>query len=85
MYRCSECDKEFEHPVKLAVLDGEYCGAPFVEYRGTCPYCKSMYISEIVYRCDCCNIGLVDGDIYYKTEDGLRFCEECITRREVGR
>lgn len=83
MYRCNECDKEFEEPVKRAVLSGEFWGAPFTEYGDTCPYCKSEYISEIKYYCDCCNYKIAEGETYYETNDSSIFCEDCITKKEA--
>lgn len=83
MYWCADCEKEFEKPVKRAVLSGEFWGAPFTEYGDTCPYCKSEYIYEITHRCDCCNCNIVKGDTYYELKDGSTFCEDCITQKEA--
>ena len=83
MYWCADCEKEFEDPVRRAVMSGEFWGAPFTEYGDTCPYCKSEYIYEIEHTCDSCGCNIVHGDTYYELEDGSTFCENCITKREA--
>lgn len=82
MYRCNNCDKEFEES-KRCSISGEFWGAPFTEYYSGCPYCKSNDISEIRGRCDCCHCNLYDGDFCYELPDGSRFCEDCIEYKEV--
>lgn len=81
MYRCFDCDKEFEEPIRLPVFEGEYWGAPFVEYGECCPYCKSDDIAEVKYQCDCCGHSIVEGEVCYITNDDRAFCENCINHK----
>ena len=83
MYRCNECDKEFEDTKRYAGDSGEYWGAPCTQYYEGCPYCRSEYISEIKYTCDCCNYKIAEGETYYETNDGSIFCEDCISKKEA--
>lgn len=83
MYWCADCEKEFEKPVKRAVLSGEFWGAPFTEYGDTCPYCKSDNISLIVNYCHICDKAICLGDTCYEIADGTLACENCVTKREA--
>lgn len=83
MYQCYDCGAEFETPEKYPDFCGEYWGTSFTRYYEGCPYCKSGDIPEIKHRCDCCNRNILEGDICYETINGFRFCEECITKKEV--
>lgn len=82
MYRCDNCEKEFEEPERCSV-SGEFWGAPFTEYYRGCPYCKSNDISEIRGRCDFCHCNLCVGELYYELPDGSVFCENCIECKEA--
>lgn len=83
MYWCADCEKEFEDPVRRAVISGEFWGASFTEYGDTCPYCKSENISEIKDYCHICDCEICEGDIYYEIADGTIACENCITKKEA--
>lgn len=83
MYRCNKCWKEFENPEKYPWGQGEYWGAPYIQYYSGCPYCKSEDYSEIIGYCDFCNFRICRGDTYYLLPDGSRFCENCITQEEA--
>ena len=83
MYRCFECNKDFEDCEKYPDFSGEFWGAPFTKYYYGCPYCKSEDVLEIKLHCDCCNCNIYEGDTYYELEDGSTFCEDCITKKEA--
>lgn len=83
MYKCNNCDKEFEETKKYAGDSGEFWGASYIEYYDGCPYCKSNDISEIKGHCDFCHCNLYEGDFCYELLDGSKFCEDCIEHKEV--
>lgn len=83
MYRCLDCEKEFEEPDEYPGMSGEYWGKPFQEYYQGCPYCKSDNIAEIKYTCDCCSCNIAEGDECYETKDGCIYCEDCIIKKEA--
>ena len=43
MFRCLECDAEFEEPVRFEESRGEYWGVPCSETLWGCPYCHGEY------------------------------------------
>jgi len=83
VYWCYNCETEFEEPVKLPVGRGEYWGAAFIEYGDCCPHCKSGDIAYVMYKCDCCKSCICELETYFETDDGQKFCENCITKKEA--
>ena len=81
MFKCEKCRREFEAPEKYPDYSDEFWGFRFVKHYEGCPYCKSEDFFEIKYHCDCCNISICKGDVYYETADKRIFCEDCITKR----
>lgn len=83
MYLCNYCKEEFENPIEVPIMSGEYWGTSFTQYGNGCPCCKSGEIFEIKNHCDICNCSIVEGDTYYESENGGIFCENCIIKKEA--
>ena len=83
MYKCNDCQREFEKTERYIREKGEFWGAPYTEYYEGCPYCESEDISALVGYCDFCRSGLYGNDSYYILPDGSRFCEDCVRLKEV--
>lgn len=43
MFRCLECDAEFEEPVRYEEDRGEFWGRPVTETMWGCPMCHGEY------------------------------------------
>lgn len=52
MYRCLECDAEFDEPVRFEESRGEFWGVPCSETMWGCPYCHGEYMTEEEYKRD---------------------------------
>lgn len=59
---------------------GEYWGMLCYEEVSGCPICHGSYTTT--YKCDLCD-EYINGD-YMKTEDGRRFCMNCLTPMSLG-
>lgn len=80
MFVCLECRKVFTSPIRWKEDRGECFGFPsYEEYWGS-PCCHSNYTEA--YECDCCG-KWITGD-YIKTDNGERYCENCIVHYELG-
>jgi hypothetical protein len=75
-----DCGKMFPEPARWKEDRGEYFGFPTSEEFVGCPYCYGPHMEA--HRCDCCDEWIVDD--YIKTEDGKRYCNNCITHMELG-
>lgn len=49
MYKCCECEREFDEPEKYSEPRGEYWGVPCWEDIWGCPYCGSYDYEEVRY------------------------------------
>lgn len=47
MYKCIDCQAEFEEPDMIRECIGEYQGQPAYEYRAICPLCGSYDFEEL--------------------------------------
>lgn len=79
MLMCLECNEIFDEP-KRWVEDHCLDSPPYEEWLG-CPWCGGTYIEA--HKCDCCGDWIVTEN-YIKTNDGERFCEDCITHMRLG-
>lgn len=75
---CIECGHNFEEPIHWKEKHG-LDTPPYEECDG-CPRCGGAYTEA--HRCDCCDEWISDD--YIKTEDGKRYCNDCITHMELG-
>lgn len=48
MYKCIDCQAEFEEPDMERECMGEYHGQPAYGYRAICPLCGSCDFEEVV-------------------------------------
>ena len=80
MFVCLNCGDVFDEPIRWKEYLGERFGEHVYEYLTGSPCCKHGY--EEAYKCDCCDDWIVDG--YIKTDDGHRYCENCILHYELG-
>lgn len=80
MFVCIDCGRVFEDSIHWKENIGEHFGFPAYEEFSGCPYCNGAYTEA--YRCDCCEEWIVDD--YYKTDDGQRYCEDCIRKIRLG-
>ena len=78
VYACLECQHVFEEPMRWTERHGLEHG-PFEEFSG-CPMCGGGYVKT--YKCDVCDNYILDD--YIKTDDGMRYCENCFIRIEFG-
>ena len=44
MFRCGDCENEFNEPKIIRESRGEFWGMPAYEDIGVCPYCGSDFI-----------------------------------------
>jgi hypothetical protein len=80
MYVCVECGEVFSDPIRWKEDRGECFGSPsYEEYLGS-PCCYSNYTEA--HRCHCCDEFITGG--YIKTDDDLRYCENCYRNMEIG-
>ena len=78
MFVCIECGRVFEVPNKWTEhhgLDTE----PYEHWFG-CPTCGGAYTEA--YECNCCGEWITDN--YIKTDNGARYCSNCIRHMELG-
>jgi formylmethanofuran dehydrogenase subunit E len=80
LFVCIECGETFLEPARWTEDRGEYFGFPTSEEFVGCPYCNAPYTEA--HRCDCCE-EWITGD-YIKTDDGRRYCDNCITPMKLG-
>ena len=78
MFVCLECGKTFEEPTRWKETHGLDYG-PYEECGGS-PCCGGAY--GTAFECDCCG-EWITGE-YIKTDNGKRFCENCIIHYELG-
>lgn len=78
MYICVECNRLFEEPKRYVETHG-LDTPPYEEWYG-CPFCSGSY--TYAYRCHCCD-DFITGD-YIKTDDDLRYCENCYQKMDIG-
>lgn len=78
MFVCCECGNVFEEPVYWE--ETHNLDAPPYEQWSGCPHCGGSYAET--YECDCCG-DWITGD-YVKTDNGERYCENCIVHYELG-
>lgn len=78
VFVCIECGRTFETPDYWTETHG--LDTPPYEEFSACPYCGSDYTEA--KRCDCCDEWISDD--YIKTEDGKRYCNNCIAHMELG-
>ena len=78
MFVCLDCGRVFEDPIHWEETHG--LDTPPYEHFTGCPYCGGAYTEA--HRCDCCEEWIVDD--YYKTDDGQRYCEDCIRKIRLG-
>lgn len=75
---CIECGNLFESPKVWSETHGLDYG-PYEKLSG-CPGCGGTYVEARI--CDCCQ-QYIDDD-YIMTEDGKRYCNDCIYRMKLG-
>ena len=75
---CIECGSVFEDPKYYKETHG--LDSPPYEHWSGCPYCGGNYTEA--YKCDCCG-EYIDCD-YFQTDNGDRYCENCITHYKLG-
>lgn len=78
LFVCMDCGHIFEMPKHYVETHGLHCG-PYEEWDG-CPTCGGACTEA--HRCDCCDEWISDD--YIITEDGRRYCNDCITHMELG-
>lgn len=80
MFVCCECGKVFSQPIEWREDRGEHFGFPAYESLIGSPCCYGNFTEA--YPCDCCG-DWITGD-YVKTDNGERYCENCIIHYELG-
>ena len=80
LFVCIDCGKTFSEPARWTEDRGEYFGFPTCEEFVGCPYCYGAY--AVAHQCDCCDEWISDD--YIKTEDGRRYCNDCIMHMKLG-
>ena len=80
MYVCIECGQTFSEPIRWEEDRGEYFGFPAYEGVSGSPCCHGDYTKA--FRCNCCD-GWITND-YIKTDNDLRYCENCYQRISIG-
>lgn len=78
MLICLDCNRVFYEP-KQYIETHNLDAMPYEKFWG-CPICGGAY-AELL-ECSCCE-GYLIGE-YFKTNDGKRYCEDCISRMELG-
>ena len=78
LFICTECYKTFESPTRWEERHG--LDTPPYEHFSGCPYCSGAYTEA--FQCDCCGDWI--GDSYIKTDNGLRYCDNCFRQMEFG-
>ena len=78
LFVCCDCGRIFEQPMNYRERHG-LDTLPYEEFSGS-PCCAGAYTEA--HRCDCCSEWITGS--YVKTNDGERFCENCIISYELG-
>ena len=78
MFVCLECGETFDEPTHWEEKHGLNYG-PYEQWSGS-PCCKCAYSKA--FECDCCGEWITGN--YVKTDDGKRFCDNCIISYELG-
>ena len=78
MFVCIECGRLFEEPQYWEEKHG--LNSPPYEQMSGCQFCGGAYAET--FRCDCCG-DWITGD-YIKTDDGERYCTNCVFHYEIG-
>lgn len=78
MFVCIECNAIFEEPAHWQESHG-LSTPPYEQFSG-CPHCKGNYTEAP--RCDCCDDYITSN--YILTNDGKRYCEDCICTMQLG-
>ena len=78
MYICDYCGKLFITPVEQSETT-EFWGNIQSQYYEVSPCCKDSF--RETYQCDCC--GEYIEDTYIETKDGLKYCSECYSEKEL--
>ena len=79
MFICTECNSVFEEPELWEETHGLNT-PPYEQWYG-CPYCSGSYIET--YKCDCCE-NWITTDVYVKTKDDKRYCDDCFLYYNLG-
>lgn len=78
MYICLDCFRCFDEPQYWKETHG--LDSPPYEQMSGCQFCGGAYVEA--YECDCCG-EWIRGD-YIKTDNGERYCENCIRHYALG-
>lgn len=83
MYYCSECENEFQNPVKI--YETHNLSAPPYEALYVCPYCKGTnFKKKEIKHCRCCGAKLPTGKVNY-CSDSCKLRGEKLWKKEMKR
>lgn len=77
MYVCLDCEILFKTPTVYTEKHG--LDSPPYEMRNGCPSCGGSYVKAMF--CDGCEVPIV-GD-YAHINNGLNYCENCVTWKNI--